>query len=215
MNHSNAKLYSKVSHLVLGAALVFALSACGSSQDTSHQEGPSTYDSVYDDWDSKGKRKKPADADNSILKKPAESPQNTDTSSATPAVEKPAESVATKKPTVPPEPKPASATAEPKTLEEIKSRFVEETNSAIDAEMAYYNAKNEGLKTDEAYVNMAVHMYSALALRNRYINLGGNSNILPKLRILKEMKGDFKTALGPSNDPRVKAAIKKWQETTN
>lgn len=217
MNSPNAKLYSKVSHLFLGAALVFALSACGSSQEAT-EEGPSTYDSVYDDWESNGERKKPAGEDSSVRKKPAETPQNSNPTSEEPAkstpVEKPvAEEPVVKKPVAEPEPKEKPTRPEPKTLKEIKERYVEEVNAAIEAEMAYYKAKDDGKSTAEAYVNMAVHLYGALGLRNRYQNLGGDSNQLPKLKTIKIMKGDFKTTLGPSDDPRVKAAIKKWADS--
>ena len=220
MKSISTKSFTKVSHLFLGAALVFVLTACGSSQETTHEEGPSTYDSVYDDWESNGERKKPAGEDSSVRKKPAETPQSSNPTSENPPkstpVEKPVpviEEPVVKKPIAKPEPKEEPTRPEPKTLKEIKERYVEEVNAAIDAEMAYYKAKDAGKSTAEAYVNMAVHLYGALGFRNRYQKLGGDSNELPKLRTIKIMKGDFKTTLGPSDDPRVTAAIKKWQET--
>lgn len=208
MKHSTSKILLNYLQVLLTVAVVLSCSACGSSQKESGS-GPSTYDSVYDGYKKGDGKKKPerkperqySDVENKTKEPVVENTKDP----VTPEVRK-SEDPVVKKPEVKPE------RAEPVTLKEIKARYIEESKAAFDASEDYANA--EGKARDEDYIAWAEHMYTALAYVTRYAAKGGSLEGLPELRKLKMLKGgSFKYALGPSDDPRVKAAIKKWTDS--
>ncbi|MHC4840448.1 MAG: hypothetical protein ACYTDT_05725 [Planctomycetota bacterium] len=192
---------------------LFLFGGCGSSQEVD-QDGPSTYDDVYDGWEPKeGEETKHGKSDKKPVvskKDDKKDPKKTKDPETEPEVVDPVIKKDDKK--TKPENKPSRA--EPKTKSEFHSRFIEESEAAFDASDVYFNS--EGEEKNEAYVVWAEHLYAALAYANHYTNKGGKLDDLPKLQKLKQLKaGDFKAAFGPSDDIRVKKAIRKWQQSTN
>lgn len=104
----------------------------------------------------------------------------------------------------------------PKNGKSYVSEYNKAMSAAFAAEKAYNKASGDaqtpGSAKSEAYVAWAEKLYAALAFASMHGNNGHKLEKLPKLRLLKQSKGgDFKNALGPSDDPRVKTAMKNWK----
>lgn len=117
-------------------------------------------------------------------------------------------------------PKPTETPAEKPKGKSYKPEYTTEMKAAFAASKDYYKADGEaqeaGSPKAEAYVKWAEHLYAALMYKNMHENSGFKASSLSKVRELKKLKGgEFKNARGPSDDSRVKAAMKKWQESTN
>lgn len=97
--------------------------------------------------------------------------------------------------------------------------FRRESDAAFAAKREY-DAVRKGTSNREelreTYVNWAVHLFAALTFANKHSANGHSLETLPKYRELRELRsGQFKNALGPSDDPRIKEAMKQWQESTH
>lgn len=94
------------------------------------------------------------------------------------------------------------------------AEYEKEMKAAFAASEKYHKATPDTPEADAAYVDWAVRLYGALAYANEHRKNGHDANRLPRLTDLKENKaGAFKNARGPSDDPRVKEALKKWSES--
>lgn len=95
-----------------------------------------------------------------------------------------------------------------------KSYFREYKSALSDAfksQKAYYRAEDKETK-DEAYVKWAQDMFAALSYKKMHQLNGHSADKLPRVTELNQMRGgDFKNALGPSDDPRVKKAMKEYE----
>ena len=94
-------------------------------------------------------------------------------------------------------------------LREYKSAL----SDAFKSQKAYYAAKDKDKEIqDEAYVKWAQDMFAALSYKKMHALNGHSADKLPRVTELNQMKGgDFKYALGPSDDPRVEKAIKEYE----
>ncbi|MCC6465189.1 MAG: hypothetical protein IT463_07625 [Planctomycetes bacterium] len=94
------------------------------------------------------------------------------------------------------------------------AEYEKEMRATFAAHDKYKKATPDSAEANEAYVEWAVHLYAALAYANEHRKNGHDAERLPRLQDLKENKsGFFKNARGPSDDPRVKEAVKKWSES--
>ena len=95
-----------------------------------------------------------------------------------------------------------------------KSYFREYKSALSDAfksQKVYYRAEDKETK-DEAYVKWAQDMFAALSYKKMHALNGHSADKLPRVTELNQMKGgNFKNALGPSDDPRVKKAMKEYE----
>ena len=98
----------------------------------------------------------------------------------------------------------------------MAKEYATEMKAAFAAHDEYEEVKADAEARKEPYVKWAEHLYAALAYANIHEENGHSKDALPRFKELKELKsGYFKNALGPSDDPRVKAAMKKWEESTS
>ena len=198
------------------ALVAIVLAGCGSTQHTKSKESgeTATYDSSYAGW-KPGKEKDLA----THLSNPtsdatgSNAPEDIDPDPEDPFVEGPGnKQQSVEEPVV--EKTANEDTKEPASIEECLEHYTISSQAAFAASKTYFVA--EGSDKDEAYIVWAEHLYAALGYANGYASFGGEVSDLPKLFEIKQLKaGQFKNALGPSDDPRVKKAIKKWQESTS
>lgn len=100
----------------------------------------------------------------------------------------------------------------------LKTEYIKEVNAAFEAKKDYDAVRRDAAAAkgaiDEPYVKWAVALYGALALANRHEKNGHAKEDLPRFRELRQLRADLKTALGPSDDPRVKKAMNDWEATS-
>lgn len=99
--------------------------------------------------------------------------------------------------------------------ESYAAQYTKEMNAAFAAKKEYEPVRRDPEANKEPYVRWAVALYAALAWANKHEQNGHSKESLPRYRELRELKaGDFKNALGPSDDPRVKKAMDDWEAST-
>lgn len=114
-------------------------------------------------------------------------------------------------------PKPVPKEGEKPRGKSYKDEYVKEKDAAFAAKKRYDSLRRDATAAkgaaDEHYLEWAEHMFSALTLAKMHEKSGYSPDSLPELHELKRLKaGDFKNALGPMDDPRVKAAMKKLED---
>lgn len=91
-----------------------------------------------------------------------------------------------------------------------------EMEAAFAAHDEYEDVRRDAEARKEPYIKWAEHLYAALAYANIHERNGHSRSELPRYHRLRKLRsGDFKYAQGPSDDPRVKAALQNWTESTN
>jgi hypothetical protein len=109
---------------------------------------------------------------------------------------------------------PAANTKKPG--DSLAKEYEVEMKAAFAAHREYEAVKADAEARKEPYIEWAEHLYAALAYANVHERNGHSKDGLPRFKELKELKsGYFKNALGPSDDPRVKAAMKNWEDSTS